>query len=228
MGSLLGHSTAANIAGGAVDGLVNAATLPAQLGATVGRGIVNEGMAIGQGIANGDGVVGSALNTAGHWVGNEASAIGSGIASGAKAVGSGLSNTASAVGAGLSNTASAVGTGLSNGASWVGNLASSVGSGITSAAHSVVGGAESFGPVIKAARSQPEVSVGQTFASTQDFIRDQPFFHEGVMNAPIGDGKHFRNVPFVGPAQVAGGVLTGNSTAIQKGVQVTRGTWDAP
>jgi hypothetical protein len=89
-------------------------------------------------------------------------------------------------------------------------------------------GGETFGQVLRAARNAPDVPLAQTYGATQDFIRDHAFFHQGVMNLPIGGGKHFRNVPFVGPARIAGGVLSGNGDAIAKGVAVTRATWDAP
>jgi hypothetical protein len=68
------------------------------------------------------------------------------------------------------------------------------------------------------------VPVSQTYQQTVDFIGDHPFFHQGVMNAPIGFGKHFRNVPFIGPGQMISGVLTGNGEKIAKGWEVTRGT----
>lgn len=92
---------------------------------------------------------------------------------------------------------------------------------------SVMGG-ESFGEVIAAARSAPDVSVGETYGATTRFIRDHAFFHEGLMNLPIGGGKHFRNVPFVGPGRMAKGVLTANGDEFRKGVEVTRATWNAP
>jgi hypothetical protein len=88
-------------------------------------------------------------------------------------------------------------------------------------------GGQSFGQVIGAVKALPDVSVGQTAAQTEQFIANNPFFHQGLMNAPIGGGKHFRNVPFVGPGRIAKGIATGNSTEIQRGVEVTRGTWAA-
>ncbi|HUJ61809.1 MAG TPA: hypothetical protein VLX92_25065 [Kofleriaceae bacterium] len=91
-----------------------------------------------------------------------------------------------------------------------------------------VHGGESFGDVMGALHALPDVPVSQTYAQTTDFIRDHPFFHRGVMDLPIGGGKHFRNVPFVGPSRILGGALHGNLTAIQKGAEVTRATWDAP
>jgi hypothetical protein len=91
----------------------------------------------------------------------------------------------------------------------------------------VVGG-ESFADVGRALNALPAVSPSQTYQQTIDFIRDHPFFHQGVMNAPIGFGKHFRNVPFVGPGRIIKGVAHGDPTAIQRGVETTRGTWDAP
>lgn len=93
---------------------------------------------------------------------------------------------------------------------------------------SSVCGGESFAEVRSAARALPDVSLDQTYAQTQKFIGDHPFFHSGVMNAPIGGGKHFRNVPFVGPARMLGGALHGDGLAIRKGMAVTRATWDAP
>ncbi len=85
-------------------------------------------------------------------------------------------------------------------------------------------GGQSFGQVIAAAKAQPDVPVGQTAAQTEQFIANNPFFHQGLMDAPIGFGKHFRNVPFVGPGRIAKGILTGNGTEIQRGIEVTRGT----
>jgi hypothetical protein len=92
---------------------------------------------------------------------------------------------------------------------------------------SVVGG-ETFGQVVAAAKAAPDVPVDQTFAATTAFIRDNAFFHEGVMDLPIGGGKHFRNVPFVGPGRIAKGAVTANRDEIRKGIEVTRATWDAP
>jgi hypothetical protein len=89
-----------------------------------------------------------------------------------------------------------------------------------------VSGGESLGQVIHAAGSAPAVSVGQTYGATTDFIANHPFFHQGVMNLPIGGGKHFRNVPFVGPGQI-GGALSLSGDRFMKGVETTRGTWDA-
>jgi hypothetical protein len=88
-------------------------------------------------------------------------------------------------------------------------------------------GGESFGEVLRATSSLNNVPVDQTAGATMDFIRDHPFFHSGLMNAPIGGGKHFRNVPFIGPARTIGGALTGNRDAMLKGIEVTRGTWAA-
>jgi hypothetical protein len=93
---------------------------------------------------------------------------------------------------------------------------------------SSVFGGESFREVLRAARQAPDVPLDQTYAQTQSFIAQHPFFHEGVMNLPIGGGKHFRNVPFVGPARMIGGALRGDGLAIRKGMEVTRGTWQAP
>ena len=89
-------------------------------------------------------------------------------------------------------------------------------------------GGESFGEVVRAARSAPDVSLAETGPATTAFIRDHAFFHQGVMNLPIGGGKHFRNVPFVGPARIANGALHGDGDGIAKGVAVTRATWNAP
>ncbi|HET9989500.1 MAG TPA: hypothetical protein VFQ65_13305 [Kofleriaceae bacterium] len=91
----------------------------------------------------------------------------------------------------------------------------------------VVGG-ESFGQVIRAANAAPDVPLAQTGAQTTQFIAQHPFFHEGVMNLPIGGGKHFRNVPFVGPGRMLKGAVTGNADAFQKGIAVTHATWNAP
>jgi hypothetical protein len=88
-------------------------------------------------------------------------------------------------------------------------------------------GGESLGQVARAARSAPDVPLDQTYGQTQQFIAEHPFFHEGLMNLPIGGGKHFRNVPFVGPTRIARGLATGSSDEIAKGVAVTRATWAA-
>jgi hypothetical protein len=88
-------------------------------------------------------------------------------------------------------------------------------------------GGQSFGEVVKAAKANPDVSVAETSAATQRFIAQNPFFHEGLMNLPIGGGKHFRNVPFVGPGRIAKGIATGDGVEIRKGIEVTRGTWAA-
>jgi hypothetical protein len=91
----------------------------------------------------------------------------------------------------------------------------------------VVGG-ESFAQVARAARSAPDAPLAQTYAATQSFIAQHPFFHAGLMNLPIGGGKHFRNVPFVGPGRIVKGAATLNGDEIRKGVAVTHATWDAP
>lgn len=91
---------------------------------------------------------------------------------------------------------------------------------------SVVGG-ESFAQVARAVRAQPDVPIDQTAAQTSNFIAQHPFFHEGLMNAPIGGGKHFRNVPFVGPGRILKGVATLDGDEIRRGAAVTRGTWAA-
>jgi hypothetical protein len=90
----------------------------------------------------------------------------------------------------------------------------------------VVGG-ESFSQVLRAATSAPDVPLAQTYGQTTAFIQDHPFFHQGVMNLPIGGDKHFRNVPFIGPFRTVKGAVTGNTDAIAKGIQVTRATWNA-
>lgn len=92
--------------------------------------------------------------------------------------------------------------------------------------NSVVGG-ESFAQVSSAVKALPELPVSQTAAQTEQFIAQHPFFHQGLMDLPIGGGKHFRNVPFVGPSRMIKGALTGNNDEFQRGVQVTRGTWAA-
>ena len=91
----------------------------------------------------------------------------------------------------------------------------------------LVFGGESFGALASAVRANSSVPLDQTYSSTIAFIHDHPFFHEGLMNAPIGFGKHFRNVPFVGPGRMIGGAVTGNREEILKGIEVTRGTWAA-
>jgi hypothetical protein len=90
----------------------------------------------------------------------------------------------------------------------------------------VVGG-ESFGQVVRAAQAAPDVPLAQTYGATTNFIADHAFFHQGVMNVPIGGGKHFRNVPFVGPGRMVKGAVTGNGDEFQKGIQVSRATWNA-
>jgi len=92
---------------------------------------------------------------------------------------------------------------------------------------STVVGGESFAQVAGAVKALPEVPVSQTAAQTEQFIAQHPFFHQGVMNLPIGGGKHFRNVPFVGPSRMIKGAFTGDNAEFQRGVQVTRGTWAA-
>lgn len=44
----------------------------------------------------------------------------------------------------------------------------------------------------------------------------------------IGGGKHFRNIPFVGPGRITMGALAMNGEEIMKGVETTRATWNAP
>jgi len=75
----------------------------------------------------------------------------------------------------------------------------------------VSGGKESLGDVLRATKSIQSLPVSQVHDATVDFIRDHPFFHQGVMNAPIGFGKHFRNVPFIGPTTMVKGVQIGRA-----------------
>ena len=98
---------------------------------------------------------------------------------------------------------------------------------IDSSKLATVFGGESFRDVVRALRATPDVPVAQQYAQTTSFIRDHSFFHRGLMDAEIGGGKHFRNVPFVGPSQIVGGLLRTDVTAIAKGFEVTRATWDA-
>jgi hypothetical protein len=88
-------------------------------------------------------------------------------------------------------------------------------------------GGESFAQVGRAVRSLPDVPINQTRQQTIDFIDQHPFFHHGLMNLPIGGGKHFRNVPFVGPFRYVKGEIHGNRAEAARGVQVTKGTWAA-
>jgi len=88
-------------------------------------------------------------------------------------------------------------------------------------------GGESLGDVLKATHAVTDLPLDKTRQGTVDFIANHPFFHQGVMDLPIGGGKHFRNVPFIGPSQIIGGALHGNGLQIQKGLEVTRGTWAA-
>ena len=91
-----------------------------------------------------------------------------------------------------------------------------------------VTGGQGLGQVVKdlpAAMSRP---TSEIYQGTLDFIANHQFFHQGLMDAPIGGGKHFRNVPFIGPSFVAAGAATGNANTIAKGVQITRATWAAP
>jgi hypothetical protein len=88
-------------------------------------------------------------------------------------------------------------------------------------------GGESFGDVMRALPGALNVPVSQTYQTTKDFIAQHPFFHQGVMDAPIGGGKHFRNVPFIGPGTMIKGAWNGSGETIAKGWQITRGTWDA-
>lgn len=81
--------------------------------------------------------------------------------------------------------------------------------------------------VFHALPSALRLPLAQTYDGTRQFIKDHPFFHEGLMNLPIGFGKHFRNVPFIGPARIAFGLVTLNGNEIAKGAETTRGTWAA-
>jgi len=92
---------------------------------------------------------------------------------------------------------------------------------------SVSGGA-GIGQVFRDLPGALNVPLGQTRQATIDFINNHSFFHQGLMDAPIGGGKHFRNVPFIGPARTALGALSGNALEVAKGIEVTRGTWAAP
>lgn len=91
---------------------------------------------------------------------------------------------------------------------------------------SVMGG-ESALSVFKALPGALSAPLDQTYGSTKDFIKNHAYFHEGLMNLPIGGGKHFRNVPFIGPGRALLGGLSGNSSEVAKGLEATRGTWDA-
>ncbi len=91
-----------------------------------------------------------------------------------------------------------------------------------------VHGGESLGDVLHAYSNTPDVAIDQTKQATIDFINQHPFFHRGVMDRSIGFGKHFRNVPFIGPGRIAKGVWNGDGDEIRRGVQVTKGTWAAP
>jgi len=88
-------------------------------------------------------------------------------------------------------------------------------------------GGESLGDVLKQTHTVTDAPLSQTRQSTIDFIGAHPFFHQGVMDLPIGGGKHFRNVPFIGPSKIISGAVHGNGLDIQKGVEITRGTWAA-
>jgi hypothetical protein len=91
----------------------------------------------------------------------------------------------------------------------------------------VSGGKESLGDVLRASGSIQSLPVSQVHDATVNFIRDHSFFHQGVMDAPIGFGKHFRNVPFIGPTTMVKGVFNGDATQIARGREITRGTWHA-
>lgn len=86
---------------------------------------------------------------------------------------------------------------------------------------------ETGADVLKAAAEMFKRPLGEQYQGTKDFIAAHPFFHHGLMELPIGGGKHFRNVPFIGPYHVAHGIITRDSEEVAKGKEVTRGTWDA-
>jgi len=90
-----------------------------------------------------------------------------------------------------------------------------------------VTGAESAWQVMKALPAALSAPVSQTYDTTKAFIKNHEFFHQGLMNVPIGGGKHFRNVPFIGPGRMALGALGGNPREVAAGYETTRGTWDA-
>lgn len=86
---------------------------------------------------------------------------------------------------------------------------------------------ETIGDVVRALKGSADVPLEQTYQWTKDFIAAHPFFHQGLMNLPIGGEKHFRNVPFIGPFRTVTGYLEGDKLKVLKGREVTRGTWDA-
>jgi hypothetical protein len=147
IGNVFGHGTAANIAGWGADIATNSAMFLPQLGATVGRGLWNEGSAIVDGIANGRGAIGGALNHAGHAVADGASAAWDWTKGAASSAGSAIANGASSAYNWAGNAASTAGNAISNAGSsalnWAGNTASSAGHAISSGASSLVHGAGS-------------------------------------------------------------------------------------
>ena len=88
-------------------------------------------------------------------------------------------------------------------------------------------GGEGLSDVLAALKALPTVPIGQVAKQTMDFIADHPFFHRGLMNAPISLHKHFRNVPFIGPGRMVKGIWNRSVDQIARGWQVTRGTWHA-
>lgn len=151
-----GDGAVASTLGWGAQVATNAATLPLQLGATVGRGLYNYGSTVWNSIANGEGAVGGALNHAGHWVAdrasdawdwtsNTASRVGHGIADTASSAWHGATDLADRAWTGATNTASRVGHGIANTASraWHGatDAASRVGHGIADTATNVWHGA---------------------------------------------------------------------------------------
>ena len=89
-------------------------------------------------------------------------------------------------------------------------------------------GGENLFQVIHALRSTPQVPLADQYATTKQFIADHPFFHRGLMNLPIGGGRHFRNKAFVGPWTSFKGHLRGDDEQIARGHEITRATHDAP
>jgi len=116
VGSVFGHGTAANIAGGVADVAVNTAMLPVNLGNTVGKGLFNYGSTVVNSIAHGEGAVGGFLNHAGHSVADGLSTAGQFVGNTASTIGHGISDTASTVGHAI--THNPVASAISSVASW--------------------------------------------------------------------------------------------------------------
>jgi hypothetical protein len=142
VGNVLGHGTAANVVGWGADVATNAAMFPAQLGATVGRGLWNEGSAIVSSIANGEGAVGGALNHAGHAVANGVSSAAHWAGDTASSLGRGALNAGSSALNWAGNTASNLGHSALNAGSsalnWAGNTASNIGNTASNLGHSAL------------------------------------------------------------------------------------------